>query len=565
MPFWRGEGAGRSAELGEAVGALCREIAAPARRSRPPPLARARVPARPGRAARMLRDYVVRQNRLARRGPRRPDDPDRDIRDPAGELGLAVLTPFGGKLHHGAEAGAARPAPRASRDHARLPPRRRRPPVSPAETGRAAARPVRRSDRRAGRGPDPRRAAPRPRCSGSGSARTPGGRCLMPRPDPAKRTPLWLQRLRAKDLLQVVRRFPDFPIVRRDLSANASTTTSTCPASASSSTRSRRGSIRVVRRRGEIASPFASELIFQFTAAYLYEWDEPRTATASPRRRSSTRTFSTPLLRDGDRPTEWLDPRPSVASRTGCAASAGRRGPPTRWPSTCAWLGDLSDAELSGPMLAFLDELHEAAGRRDRARRHRRARRWIAAEEVRCTARPSRRGQGGWVQSTDHKPTIPVVAPTLRTHPRRPARRSSRFLQTHALIGLADLTARYPIGSVEAAELLERWAEEGRRSGWPNRIPVTTTRWAERDNLTEMRRVTVAVRRGEPRRRPRGLRRLPAAAAARPSGLARGGPGIRRGGAGAAPGFAAPARQWETEILPRRVKDYRPAWLDLTS
>ena len=40
-----------------------------------------------------------------------------------------------------------------------------------------------------------------------------GRALLMPRPDPAKRTPLWLQRLRAKDLLQVVRKFPDFPIV----------------------------------------------------------------------------------------------------------------------------------------------------------------------------------------------------------------------------------------------------------------------------------------------------------------------------------------------------------------
>ncbi len=37
--------------------------------------------------------------------------------------------------------------------------------------------------------------------------------CLMPRPDPAKRTPLWLQRLRAKDLLQIARQFPDFPIL----------------------------------------------------------------------------------------------------------------------------------------------------------------------------------------------------------------------------------------------------------------------------------------------------------------------------------------------------------------
>ena len=40
-----------------------------------------------------------------------------------------------------------------------------------------------------------------------------GRALLMPRPDPSKRTPLWLQRLRAKDLLQVVRKMTDFPIV----------------------------------------------------------------------------------------------------------------------------------------------------------------------------------------------------------------------------------------------------------------------------------------------------------------------------------------------------------------
>src|SRR5262249_6848231 len=36
---------------------------------------------------------------------------------------------------------------------------------------------------------------------------------MMPRGTPGKRTPLWLQRLRGKDLLQVCRRHPDFPIV----------------------------------------------------------------------------------------------------------------------------------------------------------------------------------------------------------------------------------------------------------------------------------------------------------------------------------------------------------------
>ena len=90
----------RSPELGEAVGALCREVAGAARRPGIAALARARMPARRRRPPRRLRHYVLRQQRLAGAVP-----DDRTILvetflDPAGELGLAVLTPFGGRLHH---------------------------------------------------------------------------------------------------------------------------------------------------------------------------------------------------------------------------------------------------------------------------------------------------------------------------------------------------------------------------------------------------------------------------------------------------------------------------------
>jgi ATP-dependent Lhr-like helicase len=36
---------------------------------------------------------------------------------------------------------------------------------------------------------------------------------LLPRGNPRRRMPLWLQRLKAADLLQAVREFPSFPIV----------------------------------------------------------------------------------------------------------------------------------------------------------------------------------------------------------------------------------------------------------------------------------------------------------------------------------------------------------------
>ncbi len=91
----------------------------------------------------------------------------------------------------------------------------------------------------------------------------------MPRPDPAKRTPLWLQRLRAKDLLQVARQFPDFPIVvetfRECLDDDLD-----LPRLRGFLDAIQAGSIRVVRRQGEVPSPLTSELVFGFTAAYVY-------------------------------------------------------------------------------------------------------------------------------------------------------------------------------------------------------------------------------------------------------------------------------------------------------
>src|SRR5947199_10793810 len=111
-----------------------------------------------------------------------------------------------------------------------------------------------------------------------------GRALLMPRPDPSKRTPLWLQRLRAKDLLQVVRKFGDFPVVvetyRECLNDDLDLPRLRAFLDALGA-----GEIRVVARRAEVASPFASARIFRFTAQCLYEWDQPRRADRQPARR----------------------------------------------------------------------------------------------------------------------------------------------------------------------------------------------------------------------------------------------------------------------------------------
>ena len=70
---------------------------------------------------------------------------------------------------------------------------------------------------------------------------------------------------------------------------------------------------------------------------------------------------------------------------------------------------------------------------------------------------------------------------------RRPSTRAAsivrRFLQTHALIGLADLTRGIRFRAVEAAELLERWCEEGKVVRIGEDGPTGESRWAERGNL----------------------------------------------------------------------------------
>jgi ATP-dependent Lhr-like helicase len=208
-------------------------------------------------------------------------------------------------------------------------------------------------------------------------------------------------------------------------------------------------------------------------------------------------------------------------------------------------LGDMTAAEITGPMAALLAEL-ESAGRvvtidlSGTTDPHR----WILAEEVelyRAAFPPAR-------ATTDEDPRETIVG---------------RFLQTHALIGLADLIARYPLSPAEAIELLERWSAAGKavRLGRPE--DPDAPHWAARENLAELRRATVAVRRRET------LAVAPEVFAdfllhrqhVHP-GTAGEGPAFVATVLEQLQGLALPVRLWEDEVLPRRVRGYRSAWLD---
>jgi ATP-dependent Lhr-like helicase len=98
---------------------------------------------------------------------------------------------------------------------------------------------------------------------------------LLPRGDPRRRMPLWLQRLKALDLLQSVREHPSFPILvetYRDVLSDAFDMAALEQVLA----RIAREELPLHYVETRMASPFASSLQFGFVMDWLYGDDAPR-------------------------------------------------------------------------------------------------------------------------------------------------------------------------------------------------------------------------------------------------------------------------------------------------
>ena len=98
---------------------------------------------------------------------------------------------------------------------------------------------------------------------------------LLPRGNPRRRMPLWLQRLKAGDLLQAVGEYPSFPIVvetYRDVLQDAFDMAGLRDVLA----RIASGAITIRTVETEVPSPFASSLQFGFVIDHMYGDDTPR-------------------------------------------------------------------------------------------------------------------------------------------------------------------------------------------------------------------------------------------------------------------------------------------------
>ena len=218
MPFWHGDGTGRPLEFGRAIGAFTREIDAHAATSSArSPACRARTTSTSAPPATSLAYLADQQAR-----PPAPSPTDRTIvverfRDELGDWRVCILSPVRRSRPRALGAGyrgAARRATAASMSQTiwsddgiairfaggEEPPDPRR------------SSPTRRKSRNSSS-----RGSPTRRCSPRTSARTPPARSCCRARAPGARTPLWMQRQRAADLLAVASRYGSLPDHPRDL------------------------------------------------------------------------------------------------------------------------------------------------------------------------------------------------------------------------------------------------------------------------------------------------------------------------------------------------------------
>jgi ATP-dependent helicase Lhr and Lhr-like helicase len=97
---------------------------------------------------------------------------------------------------------------------------------------------------------------------------------LLPRRHPGRRSPLWHQRQRAAQLLEVARKYPDFPVVLETI-RECLQDVYDVPALTDLMAGIAQRRVRIVETETAKPSPFAASMLFGYVGAFMYEGDTP--------------------------------------------------------------------------------------------------------------------------------------------------------------------------------------------------------------------------------------------------------------------------------------------------
>jgi ATP-dependent Lhr-like helicase len=546
-PFWKGDKPGRPLELGRAIGAYTREL----NEGTPQDVVqRLRSEGLDQLASENLVRYVRDQQAAAGAVP-----DDRTIvverfRDELGDWRMCILSPFGSRVHAPwALAIEARLAERLgpgaqvlwSDDGivVRLPEAEERIPIEdllfdPEEIERKVVEVL-----------------PGTAMFASAFREAAARALLLPRRRPGQRTPLWMQRQRSADLLVEAAKHPDFPILLE--------TTREClrdvfdvPAlrEVLGDLRSRR--TKLVAVDTDHASPFAQSLLFRWVAVYMYEGDAPLAE-----RRAAALALDPDLLREllGDEELrELLDPRALDDTELELQRLAeGRRARSIDdLHDLLRTVGDLSDEEVvarvDGDAAAWLGSLVEQ-GRAIRVR--------VAGLDRVAAVEDAARLRDALGVS------LPLGLPGALTAPTdRPLRSLvHRYARSHGPFLASQVAERFGISADRVRTALDDLERQGRLAHGEFRPGGIEREWCDVDVVRRLRRRSLATLRKEvePVEAAALARFLPAwQGADRPHG----GPGALEDAVARLQGAAVPASVLERDVLPARVRGYRPSDLD---
>jgi ATP-dependent helicase Lhr and Lhr-like helicase len=546
VPFWKGDGIGRPKELGEAIGAFARwAVEQPASTlERDYDLDR--------RAARNLVEFLLEQQAATRVIPSDRAIVIERFRDEIGDWRLCVLSPYGGRVH----AAWALALSARIRDELGLEsdaiwsddgiivhlPDADEPPgadlvmIEPDEVEDRVVAELASSA-----------------LFGARFRENAARALLIPRARPGKRTPLWQQRLKSQSLLQVARDYGEFPIVLETY-RECLRDVLDLPGLTDLLRSLHRREISLVEVETPTASPYASSLLFDYVATYMYEGDTP-----NAERRAAALSLDRELLREllgQEELRDLIDPGALVEVEEDLQFLSDRRRATGRdgLHDVLRSLGDLTLDEVRARVLDGLDGVAMI----------------VELERERRAVRVRMGGEERWIDAADaglYRDALGVAPPGglpaafLEDVPDALARVVRRYAATHGPFTTEELRERYLVDCSAVLETLERADElvqgELRPGGY-------SREWCHPEVLRRLRRASLAVLRKEiePADQRALARFLPAWQNVDRHPAT--GAGIDRLREALVPlqGLALPADVWERDVLPRRVGAYSPAWMD---
>ncbi len=556
VPFWKGDGLGRPAELGRAVGAFQRDLAA-AKDDEAATIAE-RIGLDRRAAANLLR-FIRDQAEATGAVPSDRTLVLERFRDELGDWRIVLHSPFGMQVHAPwALAVGARLAERYGIENGamaaddgivlRVPDTDAEPPgadlflFEPDELDQVVTTEVTSSAIFASRFRE---------CA----ARA----LLLPRYNPGRRSPLWQQRQRASQLLDVAKKFPTFPIIFetiREVLQDVYDLPSLKELAAGLEARA----VRVVEVETQTASPFARSLLFSYVGAFLYEGDSPLAERKAQALALDSTLLSELLGRVELR--ELLDP--DVVDSTErelqrLAADRRLRGVEGA-ADLLRLLGPLTVDELAARLeVAELPATSEQAAQ--------------LARELVASHRAIEASWGGeqWIAGIEDASRLrdalgvplPIGVPIAFVEPVADPLGDlvGRYARTHGPFTAAGAALRLGLGVAVVTDTLRRLADERRVNEGEFRPGGTGTEWCDVEVLRRLRRRSLAALRKEvePVEQAAFARFLPEWQHV--TTPLRGVDGVASVIEQLA-GVPVPASAWESLILPSRVRDYSPSMLD---